>query len=54
MVLSTCHPSEGVKLKVGRLQSRSAWAKSKIPAPKIRAKKTGGAAQPVEHLPLEV
>jgi hypothetical protein len=34
MVVHTCHPRYGGKLKIGRLQSRLGWAKTKSLSPK--------------------
>jgi hypothetical protein len=41
MVACTCHPSYKTKCKIGRLQSRLAWAKSDILSPKITRAKEG-------------
>jgi hypothetical protein len=51
----TCHPSEGVRLKLTGLCSRLTWAKSKtLPTFKItRARWAGGVAHVAEHLPSE-
>jgi hypothetical protein len=52
MVVHACYSSEGTKQKIGGSQSRQAWAKSKtLPSNITRAKKAGGVAQVVDHLP---
>jgi hypothetical protein len=50
VVAYTCHPGYGEKPKIGGLQCRLAWTKSKT-SKITRTKRTGGVAQVLEHLP---
>jgi hypothetical protein len=55
VVVHTCHPSNDRKCKIGGSELRLAWAKKQNPICKIsRAKRAGGMAQAVEHLPSRV
>jgi hypothetical protein len=54
VVVHACHLSKGGKHKTGRSWSRSAWSKSETPSKITRAKRAGGMAQAVKHLPSKL
>jgi hypothetical protein len=48
-VTYTCHPRDGRKHKIGRLQSRPFWTKNKTLSPEKKGKRTGSVVQLIKH-----